>query len=82
MATLTIRNLDDTVRDRLRVRAAQHGVSMEEEARRILRAAAYRDRTRQSLGQMIREAVAPVGGVDIEAPVRDDMGREPPDFSQ
>ncbi len=37
MAVLTIRNLDDHTKNALRVRAAQHGVSMEEEARRILR---------------------------------------------
>ena len=37
MAVLTIRNLDDRTKNALRVRAAQHGVSMEEEARRILR---------------------------------------------
>lgn len=37
MATLTIRNLDDAVRDRLRQRAAEHGHSMEEEVRQILR---------------------------------------------
>lgn len=36
MATLTVRDLDDSVRDRLRVRAAQHGRSMEAEARAIL----------------------------------------------
>ncbi len=36
MATLTIRNLPDEVRDRLRVRAAQNGRSMEAEAREIL----------------------------------------------
>lgn len=36
MASLTIRNLDDDVRDRLRVRAAQHGRSMEAEVRAIL----------------------------------------------
>lgn len=36
MATLTIRNLSDKVRDRLRVRAAKRGVSMEAEARAIL----------------------------------------------
>ncbi|MFO1186615.1 MAG: Arc family DNA-binding protein [Alphaproteobacteria bacterium] len=36
MATLTIRNLPDEVRDRLRVRAAQNGRSMEEEARSLL----------------------------------------------
>jgi plasmid stability protein len=36
MATLTIRNLPDTVRDRLRVRAAENGRSMEAEARQTL----------------------------------------------
>ncbi|MGH8184897.1 MAG: FitA-like ribbon-helix-helix domain-containing protein [Rhodanobacteraceae bacterium] len=38
MTTMTIRNLDDDVKTRLRLRAAQHGHSMEEEARRILSA--------------------------------------------
>ena len=37
MATLTIRNLDDDVKQALRERAARHGVSMEEEARVLLR---------------------------------------------
>jgi plasmid stability protein len=37
MGTLTIRNLDDRVKQELRKRAAEHGVSMEEEARTILR---------------------------------------------
>ncbi len=36
MATLTIRNVPDHVRDRLRVRAAEHGRSMEAEARNLL----------------------------------------------
>lgn len=36
MATLLIRNLSDAVRDKLRVRAAERGRSMEEEARTIL----------------------------------------------
>jgi antitoxin FitA len=39
MATLTIRQIDDTTKTRLRVRAAHHGRSMEQEARDILRAA-------------------------------------------
>jgi antitoxin FitA len=39
MATLTIRNLDQLVKERLRVRAAEHGLSMEAEARRILQTA-------------------------------------------
>ena len=37
MASITIRNLDDDVKRRLRIRAAEHGRSMEEEAREILR---------------------------------------------
>ena len=39
MPSLTIRNLDETIKERLRVRAATHGHSMEEEARLILRKA-------------------------------------------
>ena len=39
MATLTIRNLPDAVRDKLRVRAAQNGRSMEAEARHVLEGA-------------------------------------------
>ena len=37
MASITIRNLEDDVKRRLRIRAAEHGRSMEEEAREILR---------------------------------------------
>jgi plasmid stability protein len=36
MATVTVRNLDDRVKRELRKRAAEHGVSMEQEVRRIL----------------------------------------------
>jgi phosphopantothenoylcysteine decarboxylase/phosphopantothenate--cysteine ligase len=36
MASITIRNLDDAAKERLRVRAAQNGRSMEEEARLLL----------------------------------------------
>lgn len=37
MASLTIRKLDETLKNRLRMRAAAHGRSMEEEVRIILR---------------------------------------------
>ena len=40
MASITIRNLDDDVKTRLRVRASANGRSMEEEARLILAEAA------------------------------------------
>lgn len=39
MASMTIRNLDDDIKQRLRVQAAEHGRSMEEEALAILRMA-------------------------------------------
>ena len=37
MASLSVRKIDDELYERLRVRAAKHGVSMEEEVRLILR---------------------------------------------
>lgn len=46
MATLTIRNLPDHVRDRLRIRAAENGRSMEAEARALLAEAAAASDTR------------------------------------
>lgn len=54
MATLTIRNLSDKVRDRLRLRAAKHGVSMEAEARSIL-AQAVDERAGRKQGQTVAE---------------------------
>jgi antitoxin FitA len=72
MATLTIRQLDDKTKSKLRVRAAQHGRSMEQEAREILRSALRTSPTaRENLGKAIRERFAPLGGVDLELPRRD-----------
>ena len=79
MASITIRNLDDEVKTRLRVRAASNGRSMEEEARVILREAVDREAEPENLASFIRECFAPFGGVDIEIPPREPM-REPPDF--
>ena len=39
MASITIRNIEDELKERLRIRAAQHGHAMEKEARTILRCA-------------------------------------------
>jgi plasmid stability protein len=54
VANLTIRNLDEATKQALRVSAAQHGVSMEEEARRILKAALGGTRS-PALGSHLRE---------------------------
>lgn len=84
MATMTIRNLDDDLKARLRVRAARHGRSMEEEARSILRAALanrVEDDSGASLYVAIRTRVEPLGGVDLELPPREPQ-RDPPDFDE
>ncbi len=80
MASITIRNLDDDVKTRLRVRAADNGRSMEEEARLILRAAVERkDVPEKGLGTAIHELFKPLGGVELELPPRGPM-RELPRF--
>ena len=82
MATLTIRQLDEKTKTRLRVRAAHHGRSMEEEAREILRLALTAPRqARGNLADAIRRRFAPFGGVELELPPREPV-REPPDFSE
>ena len=79
MASITIRNLDDGVKTRLRVRAANNGRSMEEEARNILREAVEREAEPRDLAQAIRARFAPLGGVELDLPVREPM-RDPPGF--
>jgi plasmid stability protein len=82
MGTMTIRNIDDQLKSRLRVRAAMHGRSMEDEAREILRASLSIDPARSgSLVASIRARVEAVGGVELELPARDAM-RPLPDFDQ
>ncbi|MDE0680817.1 MAG: plasmid stabilization protein [Gammaproteobacteria bacterium] len=79
MASITIRNLDDNVKTRLRVRAAENHRSMEEEARLILRDAVRCKSSNQNLAEAIRARIAPLGGVDLQLPPRA-PGREPPIF--
>lgn len=83
MASVTIRNLDDETKQVLRVRAARHGHSLEEEVRTILRQAARDDgkhRRHDNLYDAIRELVEPHGGFDLEIPERALPSREPPRF--
>ena len=81
MASITIRNLDDDVRTRLRVRAAEHSRSMEEEVRIILRDAVSDGKASpRDLAKFTRECFAPLGGVELGLPPRGSM-REPPDFA-
>lgn len=74
MASITIRDLDDRVKARLRVRAAQHNRSMEEEARAILKTALAVEATpSKSLVQAIRARIEPLGGIELTIAPREPM---------
>lgn len=79
MASITVRNLDEGVKKRLRVRAADNGRSMEEEVRVILREAVEPETGEENLAEAIHALFAPLGGVELELPPRGPM-REPPKF--
>ncbi|GGC67104.1 plasmid stabilization protein [Siccirubricoccus deserti] len=83
MGSLTIRNLDDTLKASLRLRAARHGRSMEEEARTILRGALATEEAgapEPNLADAVRALFVPLGGLALDLPPRE-PAREPPDFS-
>jgi plasmid stability protein len=63
MNTLTIRNLDSAVKDKLRTLAARHGRSMEAEVREILREAVTSPKSDRGLGSRIHARFAAGGGV-------------------
>lgn len=73
MARITMRNFDDDLKHRLRVRAAEHGRSMEEEARDILRHVVGLHRVLRNLGEVIQARFAAVGGVDLATAKRGPM---------
>jgi plasmid stability protein len=81
MSSITIRNLDPAVKERLRIRAAEHGHSMEAEARRILQATLKGPARAPAwnLYERIRALVEPLGGIDLELPPREPT-RDPPLF--
>lgn len=81
MSSITIRNLDPAIKERLRVRAAEHGHSMEAEARHILQTSLSASGTpaNRNLFERIHARFAPLGGVDLDLPPRE-PARDPPDF--
>ena len=81
MGSMLIRNIDEKLRARLRVRAAEHGRSMEEEARTILRRELERAEEPPSLVELARELFGPERGIDLE-PHPPTIAREPPDFGE
>lgn len=75
MAAISVRDLDDAVKDRLRIRAARHGRSMESEIRAILT-----DAVREPGGDLFHlllDRFESVGGVELKLPARNAVVRAP-----
>ncbi len=70
MATITIRNLDDSLKKRLRLAAARHGCSMEEEVRRILRRNLMPQDEQTGTGSRIHQHFKQAGGIELSVPAR------------
>lgn len=78
MANITIRRLDDRLKGRLKHRAAQHGRSMEEEARTILREV-LEPPSNANAADIALQLFGSKLGVDLELPPRRPF-RKPPDL--
>ena len=70
MSAVSIRNLDDRVKARLKVRAARHGRSMEAEMRAILTEAVNEPSDEDGLVPALLRRFSELGGVDLEIPPR------------
>lgn len=84
MSSITIRNLDENLKSSLRMRAARHGLSMEQEVRNILHATLAADAGQVdglSFAQRINQRFKGLGGDDLMLPERT-SARPAPDFSQ
>lgn len=78
MANLSVRKLDDQVYDRLRIRAAEHGVSMEEEARQIIsRVISVPNR----MSDVFRKHFGQAHGIDLDIPNQRSTPHDPMDFT-
>jgi len=81
MASITIRNLDDQIKEQLRIAAAHNGHSMEEEARLILGRALATINRAGGLGSRIRDRFRVCGGVELDLPERQEKASAV-DFSE
>jgi plasmid stability protein len=73
MASITIRQLEENTKRKLRMRAARHGRSMEQEAREILKTALNQPEEQPDLAEAIRRRFAKYGGVELKIPPREPM---------
>lgn len=81
MAAITIRDLDGDVKERLRVRAAENGRSMEAEARAILEAATAKPARAKNIGVAFLELGREFGGLELDLPSREEPYKRPTVFS-
>jgi antitoxin FitA len=70
VSAVSIRNLDDRVKERLRLRAARHGRSMEAEMRAILTAAVREPGEEKGLVPALMDRFGALGGVELNIPAR------------
>lgn len=77
MANLSVRNLDNQVYEQLRLRAAKHGVSMEEEARTIIAEAVS---TPERISDIFKQYFGFENGIDLDIPPR--KPHDPMDFDK
>jgi antitoxin FitA len=76
MASITIRQLPEATKRKLRIRAAQNGRSMEQEAREIIKAGLRQPEPPKDLGKAIHDLFAPFGGVELDIPPREPIDEE------
>ena len=81
MAILTVRNLDDSIKAKLRVVAAEHGHSMEEEVRQILKHTLPNERRGKGLASQIHQYFHEAGNVSLPSRNRS-LPRTAPNFSE
>jgi len=65
MASLTVRNINQSLKEGLRISAAANGRSMEEEVRQILKRFILNQKRAKGIGSRIHERFSAIGGVDL-----------------
>ncbi|WP_129662975.1 FitA-like ribbon-helix-helix domain-containing protein [Phytoactinopolyspora endophytica] len=81
MATLTIRNVDEDLKAKLRIQAAENGRSMEAEVRAILHTALARSESQVDIGTVIRRRFAGMDDTSFPLPERTELAR-PAEFPE
>jgi plasmid stability protein len=79
MASITIRNLDESLKTKLRLQSARHGCSMEAEVRNILSRALNSSATPQDFAARIHQRFAGLQADSLPIPERQSV-RNPPDM--